>query len=94
MFRKHPQARDNYRVILKDDGLETEIGSIGLQQASAGTEHWVWAIDNVIAMRDTDTQSRGRDRKDCAQQFRAAWENFSADPARLTEFIEAKRKRL
>jgi hypothetical protein len=22
----HPQARDNYRVVLKDDGLELEIG--------------------------------------------------------------------
>jgi len=28
------------------------------------------------------------------RQFRAAWEKFSADPARLTEFIQAKRKRL
>ena len=26
----HPQARDNYRVILKDDGLEVEVGSIGI----------------------------------------------------------------
>jgi hypothetical protein len=25
-------------------------------------------------------------------QFRAAWEKFSADPARLTDFLEAKRK--
>ena len=28
------------------------------------------------------------------RQFRAAWEKFSADPARLTEFLQAKRKRL
>ena len=27
----HPQAADNYRVILKDDGTEMEIGSIGVQ---------------------------------------------------------------
>ena len=27
----HPQARDNYRVILKEDGLEIEAGSIGAQ---------------------------------------------------------------
>ena len=25
----HPQAHDNYRVLLKDDDLETDIGSIG-----------------------------------------------------------------
>lgn len=30
----HPQARDNYRVILKHDGIETEIGSIGIQHGS------------------------------------------------------------
>jgi hypothetical protein len=27
----HPQARDNYRVIVKHDGLEIEVGSIGMQ---------------------------------------------------------------
>ena len=30
----HPQAGDNYRVILKDDGLELEIGSIGIEHGS------------------------------------------------------------
>lgn len=28
---KHNQARDNYRVVLKHDGDETEIGLIGIQ---------------------------------------------------------------
>ena len=45
-------------------------------------------------MRDGDAQGIGKDRKDCMRQFGAAWEKFSADPARLTEFIQAKRKRL
>jgi bifunctional non-homologous end joining protein LigD len=92
----HSQARDNYRVILNDDGLETEIGSIGIQHASAsaGAEHWAWAIDNVITMREAGTAGIGQDRKDCMKQFRTVWENFSADPARLTEFLRAKRKRL
>jgi hypothetical protein len=49
----HPQARDNYRVILKYDGLETEIGSIGIQQGSGATEAWVWAIDTVARGRRT-----------------------------------------
>jgi hypothetical protein len=47
----HPQARDNYRVIWKDDGLEVEIGSIGIQHGSGAREYWAWGIDNVIPMR-------------------------------------------
>lgn len=31
---------------------------------------------------------------DCMLQFRAAWDRLSSDPARLTEFLEMKRKRL
>jgi hypothetical protein len=27
----HPQAHENYRVMLKDDGDEIELGSIGIQ---------------------------------------------------------------
>jgi hypothetical protein len=38
----HPQALDNYRIILKYDGLE--IGSIGIQHGSGATEYW--GIDN------------------------------------------------
>jgi hypothetical protein len=32
-----PQAHDNYRVILKDDGVEIEVDSIGLQLGG-----WFW----------------------------------------------------
>jgi len=90
----HPQAIDNHRVVLKDDGLELEIGSIGVQHGSGATEYWAWGIDNVIPMREVDTQGTGKDRKDCMKQFRAAWDVFISDPARLTEFIQAKQKRL
>jgi len=62
-----------------------------MQQGSAGSEHRTWAIDNVIPMRE---HGRGKDRRDCMNQFREAWEKFSADPARLTEFLREKRKRL
>jgi hypothetical protein len=44
----HPQARDNYGVLLKDEGLELEISSIGVQHGSGATEYWAWGIDNVI----------------------------------------------
>jgi hypothetical protein len=40
----HPQAIDNYRVLLKDDGLEVEIGSIGIQHGSGTTEYWAASI--------------------------------------------------
>ena len=90
----HPQAHDNYRVILKDEGLEIEVGSIGIQHGSAGAEYWAWGIDTVVPMRDVGAQGRGKDRGDCMKQFRAAWDRFSADPARLTEFLRTKRKRL
>jgi hypothetical protein len=89
----HPQARDNYRVLLKDDGLEIEIGSLGIQHGSAGAEHWVCGIDTAIPMREAEAQDRGTDRKDCMKRFRAAWDRFNADPARLIEFLRAKRKR-
>jgi hypothetical protein len=89
----HPQAVDNYRVLLKDDGIEVEVGSIGIQHGSGATEAWVWAIDTVIPMREAEAQGSGKDCKDCMRRFRAAWDKFSADPARLTEFLQAKRKR-
>ncbi|HZR86505.1 MAG TPA: hypothetical protein VFB02_06860 [Bradyrhizobium sp.] len=40
----HPQAHDNYRVILKHDGTEFEIGSIGIQHGSGGSVFWAWGI--------------------------------------------------
>jgi hypothetical protein len=90
----HPQAVDSYRVILKrEDGFEVEIGSIGIQHGSGATKHWTWVIDTVIPMREVDAQGRGKDQKDCMRRFRAAWDKFSADPARLTEFLQAKRRR-
>jgi hypothetical protein len=45
-------------------------------------------------MREVDRQGTGKDQKECMKRFRAAWDEFSADPARLTEFLQAKRKRL
>jgi len=33
----HPQAHDNYRVVLKLDGDEFEIASIGIQHGAAKT---------------------------------------------------------
>jgi len=90
----HPQAHDNYRVVAKDDGPEIEIGSIGVRLGAGTSEGWVWGIDTVIPMRDVESEGSGKDRADCMRRFRAAWDKFSADRARLTEFLEMKRKRL
>jgi hypothetical protein len=88
----HPQARDNYRVVLKDDGLEFEIGSIRSQHGNGATEFWAWGID-IIPMWEAEAEGSGKDRKDCMRQFKAAWDRFGADPAQLAEFVQAKRKR-
>jgi hypothetical protein len=68
---------------LKGEDGDFEIGSIGIQQGIGATEHWTWGIDTE---RTQETQGRGKDRRDCARQFKAAWERFAADEASLTEF--------
>ena len=83
----HPQALENYRVILKQEGGDVEIGSVGIHGSM-----WRWGIDTVIPMRSFETEGRGRTRKDCMRQFRAAWQRFAADEANLVEFLNAKRK--
>jgi hypothetical protein len=88
----HLQAPDNYRVVLKDDGDEIEIGSIGVKAFTSTDEAWTWGIDTVIPMREAESEGRGADRADCMRRFKAAWLAFVADPARLTEFLEAKRR--
>jgi len=57
----HPQAHENYRVILKLDGSEVEIGSIGIQHGAA----WRWGIDTVIPTRVLETQGEDKDCRDC-----------------------------
>src|SRR5262249_33451857 len=52
----HPQAHDNYRVILKREGDEFEIGSIGIEHGAA----WRWGIDTVIPMRAHEAQGGGQ----------------------------------
>jgi hypothetical protein len=44
-------------------------------------------------MRVPETQRKGKDRRDCVRQFRAAWERFADDEANLIEFLNMKRKR-
>src|SRR5690349_17584460 len=92
-LRKVEPGREAYRVVLKDDGTETEIGSIGPQHETGAVMRWAWAIDTVIPMREAEQMGHGVDRKDCQAKFKAAWEAFAADPARLSDFMRMKRQR-
>jgi hypothetical protein len=61
--------------------------------SAARAASWTWGIDTVVPMRGEETEGSGKDRKDGMRQFPAAWDGFSSDPARLTEFLVMKRKR-
>jgi len=90
----HPQAADNYRVVLKDYIPEIEIGSIDIDPR--GRRRLLLALGHRHGgpMRDIDAQGTGKDRRECMRLFRAVWERFSADPARLEQFLAMKRRRL
>lgn len=93
-LRKVPDLhREAYRVILKDEIGELEIGSIGITFHRGPDPVWVWAIDTVVPMRENEQMGHGADRKDCQRRFKAAWEAFASDPARLVEFMRMKRQR-
>ena len=81
-----------YRVVLKDDGDEVEIGSISVKHSASAAYYWSWAIDTVIPMRSMETSGRGKDRADCMRQFKSAWERFAADEANPTMFLAEKRR--
>ena len=49
-------------------------------------------IDSVIPMGEIETSGRGLDRADCMRQFKTAWERFCADPGRLEDFLDVKRR--
>lgn len=88
----HHQARDNYRVVLKTDGDEFEVGSIGITTFTSMDTTWTWGIDTVLPMRDHQSEGRGSDRKDCMASFRAAWLLHCAKDGWLDEFLAMKRR--
>ena len=85
------QSPEGYRVILKDDGDEVEIGSISIQHSANAHYYWKWAIDTVIP-RAHQTEGRGTDRADCMRKFIEAWVRFADDEAYLTMFLAEKRR--
>jgi hypothetical protein len=89
---QHPQAPNNYRVILKLDETEFEIGSIGITTFTSTDTAWTWGIDTVLPLRDHQAEGRGADRSDCMVKFRKAWEHHSQKAGWLDEFLAMKRQ--
>src|SRR3954469_4430225 len=84
----HQQARESYRVVLKDDASETEVGSIGPQHEAGAVTRWVWAIDTVVPMREHEQWLwHGPKRLPASVQCR-----WGSDPARLIDFLRMKRR--
>jgi hypothetical protein len=46
----------------------------------------------AVPTRDADAQGIGKVRNDCARQFRAAWEKFSADATRLNSYVRMRER--
>jgi hypothetical protein len=46
-----PRHATNYRVIVKNDDVEIEVGSIGVQ-----FDGWHWGIDCIVPMREEDAE--------------------------------------
>lgn len=93
-LRRVEPDREAYRVILKIDETEFQIGSIGVKTFTSDDTGWTWGIDTVIPMRSSQTSGRGSDMKDCMAKFRKAWEAQCAKAGWLEEFLAMKRKRM
>jgi hypothetical protein len=86
----HPMARDNYRVIW--NGFE--VGSIGLQVGAGGRTFWHWGIDTVTPRLPFATHGDTLSKDEAMAAFRAAWNEYAADPDRMRHKVEVKAGRL
>jgi hypothetical protein len=68
-------------VILKQDGEEIGLGSIGVQNLTGARAGWRWGIDTVVPMRELESEGEGRDKADCMRQFKAAWQAVCVRPS-------------
>ena len=89
---EHSQAHNNYRVLIKLDDGDFEIGSIGIKTFTSDDTGWTWGIDTVIPLRDIESEGRGKDRSDCMKQFKTAWEAHCNQEGWLEEFLAMKRQ--
>jgi hypothetical protein len=77
----HTQARYNFRVVLKIDDEEIDIGSVGLKTFTSDHTAWTWGTDTVVPLRAHQSEGNGTDLKQCKNSFRAAWEFHCEDEA-------------
>jgi hypothetical protein len=90
---QHPQAHNNYRVILQTDhNGDVEIGSIGVKAFTSTDTAWCWGIDTVLPMRDHESEGRGNDRKKLHGEVPRGMERHCAQTGWLDEFLSMKRQ--
>lgn len=85
----HPQARNNYRVVVKLDDGEIEVGSIGIQTTNTGSM-WVWGLDAAVPIK-IRSEGTGKGVGQCMRRFRVAWDQFAANEINLRAFLKTKR---
>lgn len=90
----HVHAQNAYRVVLTlDDGSDLEIGAIGLQTGTGQRKFWSWGLDTVLPSQAFPTRGEAVDRDAAMAKFRAMWEQFTADPDRVRDFLDLALKR-
>jgi hypothetical protein len=81
----HPHAENAFHVIWR--GLA--VGSIGLQRGAGQRTFWRWWIfDAGRPYRELTMTGDTMSRDDAMAAFRAAWDEFAADPGRLQHVID------
>jgi len=98
LLRGHPTGRVRACSGIANDARVSQTGTTSARFTGARpvTKASITTTESATLFLDKPSiadRSSGKDRMDCMRQFRAAWDRFSADQARLTEFLEMKRKR-
>lgn len=90
----HLHAPNAYRVVLKlNDGTDVELGSVGEQVGNSQRRFWAWGLDTVLPTQSFPTDGEAPDRESAMAAFKAMWDRYASDAARLDAFIRMKRQR-
>ena len=97
LLRGHPTGRVRACSGIANDARVSQTGTTSARFTGARpvTKASITTTESATLFLDKPSiadRGSGKDRMDCMRQFRAAWDRFSADQARLTEFLEMKRK--
>ena len=97
LFRGHPTGRVRACSGIANDARVSQTGTTSARFTGARpvTKASITTTESATLFLDKPSiadRSSGKDRMDCMREFRGALDRFSADQARLTEFLEMKRK--